>query len=239
MNEEHLKKGLNNIAAQHISDEKDVWPKVQAGLSHPQERSAPTRMIPKWGMVVAAVVMIGLVAGMVPSVRARLVDLAETIGGVDFIFADAPPVIDKNAGTMPCEEVPIEELDSILASSIPSWAPDGYVLEPEANVCDPSALGESVSQKYFVILSWRRGSMENILMTAFVGGWRLGITDVEVVNVDGHDLTLWYGYWGDEVWDESLSQNLTWSDGVYTFTLQTDTSFPVDALVEMAASTFE
>lgn len=239
MIEEHLKDGLNKIASDHISDVSDVWPKVRAGVSQPQKRAASARMIPKWGMVVAAVLVIGLVAGMVPSVRARLVDLAETIGGVDFIFADAPPVIDKNAGTMPCEEVSIEELDGTLSFPIPSFTPDGYVLNPEAHVCDLSVLDESIPQKYFITLAWRKSSMESILMSILPGGWRLGMTAVEVVNVNGHELTLWYGNWEGEEWDETLSQNLSWSDGEYTFTLRTDISFPVDDLVEMAASTFE
>ena len=91
MNEKHLKESLKMIAAKNISDEQDVWKKVLAGLSQPRERTTSTRLIPKWGVAVAVVLVIGLVAGMVPSVRARLVDLAETIGGVNFTFSAEYP----------------------------------------------------------------------------------------------------------------------------------------------------
>lgn len=235
MNEERLKTGLKKIAAQHITDESDVWPKVQAGLSQPQERSVPKRLIPRWGMAVAAVLVMGVIAGMVPSVRARLVDLAETIGGVDFTFSADYPGSGQKVSIVPCEDIPIENLDGILAFTIPSSAPDGYVLEDEAMVCYFSS-----SDDPNVELAWR-AEEGNIRLSVHSDGWLIGETEVETLTVEGHELAHWYGGWNYDTqqYDETIGQSLSWVQDDLTYTLNTLNSIPVNDLVEMAASTFE
>ncbi len=233
MNEKQIENGLKQIASEQISEQRTVWPQVQARLAPQNARSA---RFPRWAFAALVLIGLGALVAVVPPVRAGLVELVETIGGVDFTLSADYPGAGEEPTIVPSENIPLEEALAAYPISYPAWAPAGFVLDPEARL----TWFDERAERPYIELTWRAG--EGGIITLAVhpqAGLIVGLTEIEVLEIKGQEVALWRGGWNYDTqsWDEKIPvQTLSWSLDGLDYRLQAPLSFPQEDLVQMAAS---
>ena len=236
MEDPKLSKDLADIAAENISDQHSIWPRVRTRLSDQEaahRTGLPTRI---WLAAAVLLAAIGLVTVFVPPVRAGLIELIENIGGITFNLTADYPGEDSQATIVPSETLPLTEVLSDHDFYYPGWSPEGYVLDADVQV---TRFGWDQDQP-LIVLTWRGPDAMPIILAIHPSTEAVvGMTEIETIIEDDREFALWHGGWNydTKTWDERIPvQTLSWAIDGLSYDLQAHQSIPSEWLLQMAIS---
>lgn len=231
MNEKKLKDGLQEIATENISPERNLWPEIRKRLQSYDVRSPNRQVVPRWALAAFVAAVLVVVTATVPPVRAGFIELVEQIGGVNFTRTADYPGRGEEVNTIPVEDTLAE-----YPFSYPSWAPSGYSLETDARITRFDPAGDRPA----IVLTWQSEGSGAITLDIHPGtNLVVGLTEIEILEVRGKEIALWQGGWNydTQAWDETIPvQTMSWAAEDLNYNLQAPQSLPVDDLIKMVES---
>ncbi|MGD2026792.1 MAG: hypothetical protein PVI99_03170 [Anaerolineales bacterium] len=238
MNEKQLKNGLQEIATEKISPDRNLWPEIQKRLQFYDARPPRRTVVPRWALSAFVAAVLVVVTATVPPVRAGFIELVEQIGGVDFTLTADYPGSGGDVTTIPSDTIPIEEILVEYSFSYPSWEPSGYSLEPDAQATWFDPAGERPA----IVLTWRSDGSGAITLDIHPGtNLIIGLTEINVLQIQGQEVALWRGGWNydTQTWDVTIPvQTMSWAANDLNYNLQAPQTLPVEDLVKMVESSF-
>lgn len=236
MNEKQLKNSLQEIAKENISPERNLWPEIQKRLRRYDARPSNRLVVPRWAIAAFIAAVLVVVTATVPPVRAGFIEFIEQIGGVDFTLTADYPGSGEDVTTIPSETIPIAQILAEYPFSYPSRVPSGYSLQPDARVTWFEAAGD----RPVIVLTWLSEGSGAITLDIFPGtNLIVGLTEIEILEVQGKEFALWRGGWNydTQAWDETIPvQTMSWAANDLTYNLQAPQSLLVEDLVKMVES---
>jgi hypothetical protein len=184
-----------------------------------------------------------------PAVRAQMLDLARSVGGVAFTETGKyPGVPEREVTIVPSEIYTLAEVrDSIgFEIALPGWVPEGYTLQDEVTVTDFSS-PDSGSDVIMADLRWRNPEPWEMPITLNVSWrasgqpmqWTVGPDSVEEVLVNGQSAALVRGIWNADQrrWTSPEHLSLHWQHQGRAYQLQvTEAQITAADLIQMAES---
>ncbi len=179
-----------------------------------------------------------------PQVRAQVSDWISTIGGVYFTETSDYPGGNGPVTILPTTSMSLAEAQATLpfAFDLPSWVPQGSILQPEVNVTQVAGIAITVQIQWEV-----PGQAEPFLMFLNINqrldgnppSWLIGQNSVQEIQINEHTAALVRGAWNPvtESWDFTDLMSLMWEDdGLFYMLSATEGYVSVDDLILTAKS---
>lgn len=203
-------------------------------LIRKETATAKARAFPVAVVILLILIAFASTVVFVPEARAKLIDVIEKIGGISFLMTRDYPG-DGKVTTIPSQEMNLTEAHSILPFHLPTWAPEGFRLQPTVDLIS--------FDSPVIFVSWIKiGGSGNIQMNVEGGSFTLvvGPDSVERVEINGKEAALWYGGWNWDTkqWDPDIpNMTLSWEKDGLAYHLSTAKGeVSLNELIRMAGS---
>jgi hypothetical protein len=261
MKEQQVTQILQEIAEQEVPANLNLWPTIRAQIevARPSQynrwSSIPSRInlhianMRSVPAVCSTVLVLALAFAVVsagsPGLRAAIMGAIREIGGIIFEETIQNPYMDEEVRILSEQIVSLSEARAVLpfALKIPTWAPEGFVLQDDVRVILPdedfhratATLEWQNTDPYgFIHLSTMYLISDNHEQRIVVGA-----ESVEEVKINGQPAALVYGAWdvdSKEYGAKDLLALIWEQDGAYHSLQGVEGMVSVEDLVRMAES---
>jgi hypothetical protein len=237
MDDKKLINSMKQIADNRMPASTNIWPEIKDRLnSQPSKlKTKPLRKV--WSAAVFGLAVIVLLFFTVPSARAFLEDVFETIGGMTFTLTDDYPV-GWPVRTIPSENLPLEQVQNDFPFFYPEWVPGGYELDSDVRT---TWWPDDSEDRPSIELTWinQEGRGNIMLLVSQSLGEIVGQITIQMLEINGQEVAYWKGgwYYNTKTWNETLPhQTLSWSIDDLGYRLSASDSIPLDDLIQMVES---
>lgn len=174
-----------------------------------------------------------------PTAQAALAQLVKQIGGVTFVEDEQPIASSDVPSTVTEQTLTLDEVDSLpYPISLPTWLPEGFVLDTNLTVTHFSDSYTPVQIAYWGEAPQGWSTPIYLLIGQNVVNWSVELEHVEEVQINGQAAALTRGAWNADTgeWNEAEGGlTLTWTKGDLQYQLMAN-DVGAETLIKVAES---
>lgn len=192
------------------------------------------------GLTAAALSLaVALALAVSPSAQAALAQLVKQIGGVTFVEDEQPIASSDTPSTVTEQILTLDETDSLpYPISLPTWLPDGFVLDTNLTVTHFSDSYTPVRIAYWGEAPQGWPTPIYLLIGQNTVNWQVELEHVEEVQVNGQAAALTRGAWNADTGQWNAAEGgltLTWAKGDLQYQLMAS-EVGAETLIRVAES---